>query len=67
MCGTILQVFRCERTEFDAVMQSINATGYGLALGVGTRIDETIGFVVDNANVRDVYASRNIVGAVLLN
>ena len=37
----------------------------GLTLGVHTRIDETLAQVVQAANAGNVYANRNIVGAVV--
>src|SRR5690606_8391944 len=46
-------------------LQQINDSGYGLTLGVHTRIDETIAQVVDSAKVGNLYVNRNIVGAVV--
>lgn len=46
-------------------MAQINATRYGLTLGLHTRIDETIGEVVSHARVGNVYVNRNMVGAVV--
>ena len=48
-----------------ATIEQINATGYGLTLGVHSRIDETIASVVADAHVGNVYVNRNIVGAVV--
>ncbi|PLO49333.1 hypothetical protein CWN49_38860, partial [Klebsiella michiganensis] len=39
--------------------------GYGLTLGVHTRIDETIAQVTGSANVGNLYVNRNMVGAVV--
>jgi delta 1-pyrroline-5-carboxylate dehydrogenase len=43
----------------------INAAGYGLTLGVHTRIDETIAQVTGSAHVGNLYVNRNMVGAVV--
>jgi RHH-type proline utilization regulon transcriptional repressor/proline dehydrogenase/delta 1-pyrroline-5-carboxylate dehydrogenase len=63
--GPVLHVVRYERAALREVVEAINATGYGLTLGVHTRIDETIAQVIDQAHVGNVYVNRNIVGAVV--
>ncbi|MDO7927398.1 trifunctional transcriptional regulator/proline dehydrogenase/L-glutamate gamma-semialdehyde dehydrogenase [Pseudomonas sp. KFB-139] len=63
--GPVLHVVRYKRKELDQLIDQINATGYGLTLGVHTRIDETIAKVIDNVNAGNVYVNRNIVGAVV--
>ncbi|MCO6062940.1 aldehyde dehydrogenase family protein, partial [Pseudomonas sp. MOB-449] len=40
--GPVLHVVRYPRAELATLLDSINASGYGLTLGVHTRIDETI-------------------------
>jgi RHH-type proline utilization regulon transcriptional repressor/proline dehydrogenase/delta 1-pyrroline-5-carboxylate dehydrogenase len=47
------------------VIDAINASGYGLTLGVHSRIDETIDFITARAHVGNIYVNRNIVGAVV--
>ncbi|MDB0153938.1 trifunctional transcriptional regulator/proline dehydrogenase/L-glutamate gamma-semialdehyde dehydrogenase, partial [Acinetobacter baumannii] len=42
-----------------------NAKGYGLTMGLHTRIDETIQTVIQHAEVGNLYINRNIVGAVV--
>jgi RHH-type proline utilization regulon transcriptional repressor/proline dehydrogenase/delta 1-pyrroline-5-carboxylate dehydrogenase len=63
--GPVLHVLRYRREELDALLEQINATGYGLTLGVHTRIDETIARVVDQAHAGNLYVNRNMVGAVV--
>jgi RHH-type proline utilization regulon transcriptional repressor/proline dehydrogenase/delta 1-pyrroline-5-carboxylate dehydrogenase len=63
--GPVLHVVRYKRKELDQLIGQINASGYGLTLGVHTRIDETIAKVVDKVNAGNVYVNRNIVGAVV--
>ncbi|MCK8191722.1 aldehyde dehydrogenase family protein, partial [Erwinia amylovora] len=45
--------------------QQINASAYGLTLGVHPRIDETIAQVTQQAHVGNLYVNRTIVGAVV--
>ncbi|MEX2318242.1 MAG: aldehyde dehydrogenase family protein, partial [Bauldia sp.] len=43
----------------------IAATGYGLTLGIHSRIDETVERVVARLAVGNVYVNRNMIGAVV--
>ncbi len=63
--GPVLHLVRYPRAELGSLLQQINDSGYGLTLGVHTRIDETIAQVVDSAKVGNLYVNRNIVGAVV--
>ena len=63
--GPVLHVLRYRRTDLGKLLDQINAAGYGLTLGVHTRIDETIAKVIDRAKVGNLYVNRNIVGAVV--
>jgi RHH-type proline utilization regulon transcriptional repressor/proline dehydrogenase/delta 1-pyrroline-5-carboxylate dehydrogenase len=63
--GPVLHIVRYRRADLAKVIDSINATGYGLTLGVHSRIDETIDFITARAHVGNIYVNRNIVGAVV--
>lgn len=63
--GPVLHLRRYRREDLDALIAEIDATGYGLTLGLHTRIDETIAKVVDAAHAGNVYVNRNMVGAVV--
>ncbi|MFL6633265.1 MAG: trifunctional transcriptional regulator/proline dehydrogenase/L-glutamate gamma-semialdehyde dehydrogenase [Massilia sp.] len=63
--GPVLHVVRWRRSDLDKVVDTINATGYGLTLGVHSRIDETIEFITTRAHIGNIYVNRNIVGAVV--
>ncbi|MEZ0199038.1 aldehyde dehydrogenase family protein, partial [Pseudomonas qingdaonensis] len=63
--GPVLHVVRYNRRNLDQLIEQINNSGYGLTLGVHTRIDETIAKVVETANADNMYVNRNIVGAVV--
>jgi RHH-type proline utilization regulon transcriptional repressor/proline dehydrogenase/delta 1-pyrroline-5-carboxylate dehydrogenase len=63
--GPVLHVLRYPRAGLDALIDAINATGYGLTAGVHTRIDETIARVAGRVQAGNVYVNRNMVGAVV--
>ncbi len=63
--GPVLHVLRYRRRDLDQLVEQINATGYGLTMGVHTRIDETIAQVVAAAHAGNIYVNRNMVGAVV--
>jgi len=63
--GPVLHVLRYRRDDLSALIDAINATGYGLTLGIHSRIDETIDFITARAHVGNIYVNRNIVGAVV--
>ncbi|MDR6215067.1 trifunctional transcriptional regulator/proline dehydrogenase/L-glutamate gamma-semialdehyde dehydrogenase [Paracidovorax wautersii] len=63
--GPVLHVVRYARERMDALLDQINATGYGLTQGLHTRIDETVERVVQRAHAGNVYVNRNMVGAVV--
>ncbi|MGJ0479465.1 trifunctional transcriptional regulator/proline dehydrogenase/L-glutamate gamma-semialdehyde dehydrogenase [Pantoea agglomerans] len=63
--GPVLHVVRFTRNNLPKLVEQINASGYGLTLGVHTRIDETIAQVTANARVGNLYVNRNMVGAVV--
>ena len=63
--GPVLHVVRYNRNNLNELIDQINASGYGLTLGVHTRIDETIAQVTGTAKVGNLYVNRNMVGAVV--
>ncbi|WP_314105690.1 bifunctional proline dehydrogenase/L-glutamate gamma-semialdehyde dehydrogenase PutA [uncultured Stenotrophomonas sp.] len=63
--GPVLHVIRWKGDQLDAVIDQINATGYGLTLGVHSRIDETVERISSRINVGNVYVNRNQIGAVV--
>lgn len=63
--GPVLHVVRFQRKNLNELVDQINASGYGLTLGIHTRIDETIARVTEKAKVGNLYVNRNMVGAVV--
>jgi len=62
--GPVLQVLRW-KGDVEALVERINALGYGLTLGVQTRIDTRAQAIAAQAEVGNVYVNRNMVGAVV--
>jgi RHH-type proline utilization regulon transcriptional repressor/proline dehydrogenase/delta 1-pyrroline-5-carboxylate dehydrogenase len=62
--GPVLQVVRWGGDPM-AVVQQINALGYGLTLGIQTRIDSRAQALANAARVGNVYVNRNMIGAVV--
>lgn len=63
--GPVLHVVRFKAGELGKVVADINATGFGLTLGLHSRIAETRRFVQANARVGNFYVNRNQIGAVV--
>ena len=63
--GPILHVIRYRASELDAVLDAINATGYGLTLGVHSRIETTQRHIARRMHVGNCYINRTMTGAVV--
>jgi len=63
--GPILHIVRYGADKLDGVIDAINATGYGLTLGVHSRIEQTIDHICRRARVGNIYVNRNQIGAVV--
>ena len=63
--GPVLHVARFAADELEEVIEEINATGYGLTLGLHSRIDATRRLVESRARAGNFYVNRNQIGAVV--
>ncbi|SCY23419.1 bifunctional proline dehydrogenase/L-glutamate gamma-semialdehyde dehydrogenase PutA [Microvirga guangxiensis] len=63
--GPVLHVVRYKSGKLEEVIQAIEGTGYGLTLGVHSRIDATVNQIVNALSVGNVYVNRNMIGAVV--
>ena len=63
--GPILHVIRFPANGIAQVVEQINATGYGLTLGLQSRIDTVRDYVEEHARVGNFYVNRNQIGAVV--
>jgi RHH-type transcriptional regulator, proline utilization regulon repressor / proline dehydrogenase / delta 1-pyrroline-5-carboxylate dehydrogenase len=63
--GPILHLVRFAGDRLAEMIDAVNATGYGLTLGVHSRIDQTIDLVLERARAGNIYVNRNMIGAVV--
>ena len=63
--GPILHLVRYRRDQLDSVVEAIRAAGYGLTLGIHTRIESVWQQIATNAAVGNIYVNRNMIGAVV--
>jgi len=63
--GPILHVVRFQGGHLDRVIDAINATGYGLTLGIHSRIDSRVRYIHERLRVGNAYVNRNMIGAVV--
>ncbi|AHE67240.1 delta-1-pyrroline-5-carboxylate dehydrogenase [Legionella oakridgensis ATCC 33761 = DSM 21215] len=63
--GPVLHVIRFKRKDLDEVIAQINNTGYGLTLGIHSRINHTVEYIRQRIHVGNCYVNRNMIGAVV--
>lgn len=63
--GPILHIIRFKSENYQQILHDINAMGYGLTMGVHTRIDRSVERVAEQAKVGNLYINRNQIGAVV--
>jgi RHH-type proline utilization regulon transcriptional repressor/proline dehydrogenase/delta 1-pyrroline-5-carboxylate dehydrogenase len=63
--GPILHIIRYKAKALDDVIAQINATGYGLTLGIHSRINQTIEYIRRRVIAGNCYVNRNMIGAVV--
>ncbi|MEM8855588.1 MAG: L-glutamate gamma-semialdehyde dehydrogenase, partial [Pseudomonadota bacterium] len=63
--GPVLHVATYKAEDIEAVVDAINATGYGLTFGLHTRIDDRVDQVVRRIRVGNIYVNRNQIGAIV--
>ncbi|WP_020560750.1 bifunctional proline dehydrogenase/L-glutamate gamma-semialdehyde dehydrogenase PutA [Thiofilum flexile] len=63
--GPVLHIIAFDAAEIDEVVQHINASGYGLTMGLQTRLDDRMESIMQTAHVGNLYVNRNQIGAVV--
>ena len=63
--GPILHIVRYKVERLDSVIEEVNGAGYGLTLGVHSRVDSTVDYIVKRMKVGNAYVNRNMIGAVV--
>ena len=63
--GPVLHVVRYRADRLLDVLRSLERSGYGLTLGIHSRIDDTVEDIIDAVQVGNIYVNRNMIGAVV--
>jgi RHH-type proline utilization regulon transcriptional repressor/proline dehydrogenase/delta 1-pyrroline-5-carboxylate dehydrogenase len=63
--GPILHIIQYQASRLNEVVDAINHSGYGLTLGIHSRINTTIDYIARHARCGNIYVNRNIIGAVV--
>ncbi|MEH6630909.1 MAG: bifunctional proline dehydrogenase/L-glutamate gamma-semialdehyde dehydrogenase PutA [Halopseudomonas aestusnigri] len=63
--GPVLHVIRYKASELDNIIDQINGSGFGLTLGIHSRIDETVDYISRRVRVGNTYVNRNQIGAIV--
>lgn len=63
--GPVLHVIKYKINALDDVISQINKTGYGLTLGIHSRVDSTVKYIRERVKVGNCYVNRNMTGAVV--
>jgi RHH-type proline utilization regulon transcriptional repressor/proline dehydrogenase/delta 1-pyrroline-5-carboxylate dehydrogenase len=63
--GPVLHVLRYKARQLDQLIDQINGTGFGLTLGIHSRIDQVQNHIMDRVAVGNAYVNRNMTGAVV--
>jgi len=63
--GPIIHIISYSSNKLDDVITSINDSGYGLTLGIHSRIENTIKKIIAKAKVGNIYVNRNMIEAVV--
>lgn len=63
--GPILHIVRYERSKIDDLIEELNGKGYGLTLGVHSRIESFQNHIASRVRAGNVYVNRSIIGAVV--
>ncbi len=63
--GPVLHIIRYRADDLDGVLEAIHHTGYGLTLGIHSRIEETVDHIARHARAGNLYVNRNMIGAVV--
>jgi RHH-type transcriptional regulator, proline utilization regulon repressor / proline dehydrogenase / delta 1-pyrroline-5-carboxylate dehydrogenase len=63
--GPVLHVLRYRARDLAATVEAVNATGYGLTMGLHSRIDSRARALVRHSGAGNIYVNRNMIGAVV--
>jgi RHH-type proline utilization regulon transcriptional repressor/proline dehydrogenase/delta 1-pyrroline-5-carboxylate dehydrogenase len=63
--GPVLHIVRYEARNFEQMLHEIDQLGYGLTLGLATRITSRMAYVSERLRIGNIYINRSMIGAVV--
>lgn len=63
--GPVLHLVRYRSKDLDKVIEAVNNTGYGLTLGIHSRVERTVEYISKRIRVGNCYVNRSMIGAVV--
>ena len=63
--GPVVHIVKYKASELNELIDDINDLGFGLTLGIHSRLDKTIDKIISKAEVGNIYINRNMIGAVV--
>lgn len=63
--GPVLHIYRYKKKDLDFVIEQLNGMGYGLTLGIESRVDNFINMISQKVRAGNVYVNRGMIGAVV--
>ena len=63
--GPCVHIVRFKGTEIDQVIDQVNSTGFGLTMGIHSRIEERAEYLAKASKAGNIYVNRNMIGAVV--
>jgi RHH-type proline utilization regulon transcriptional repressor/proline dehydrogenase/delta 1-pyrroline-5-carboxylate dehydrogenase len=63
--GPCVHIIRYKGNQLDGVIEQINNTGFGLTMGIHTRIEGRAEYLAKASAAGNIYVNRNMIGAVV--
>jgi len=63
--GPILHVVKFRSRDLDKAVAAVNGTGFGLTMGIHSRIDSRVAGLAADSGAGNLYVNRNMIGAVV--
>ncbi len=63
--GPVLHLLRFRGKDFEKTIEAVNATGFGLTMGLHSRIDKRAKKLAELSGAGNIYINRNMIGAVV--
>lgn len=61
--GPILHVIPYTKEQLQQILTDINASGYGLTMGLHSRNQDWLEHIISQVNIGNIYINRNMIGA----